>query len=588
MKQLMELLQEELRAAFEKAGYDGKYGKVALSNRPDLCQYQCNGALAAAKEYRKAPIQMAEEVVNLLKESATFQEISAQKPGFINMVVADGFLADYVNAQAADERFGCEEAAEKKTIVIDYGGANVAKPLHVGHLRSAIIGESIKRTARYMGHKVIGDVHLGDWGLQIGLIITELRHRQPELVYFDEGFSGEYPEEPPFTMADLEEIYPYASKYSKEHEDYKEEAQTATAELQGGRRGYLALWKHINKVSVADLKVIYDRLNVEFDLWKAESDAQPYIPDMVQGMKDGGYAHIDQGALVVDVKEETDTKEIPPCMILKSNGATLYNTTDLATIVERKKLFDPGQIIYVVDKRQGLYFEQVFRCAKKTKIIGEDAKLTFVGFGTMNGRDGKPFKTRDGGVLRLEALLAEVTEEVEKKMADRDMEEDVRKAAAAKVALAAIKYGDLSNQPAKDYIFDLERFTSFEGNTGPYILYTIVRIKSLLNKVREQGIQVPEDAKILPVGNKAQTDVILALSKWRDTVETAFAEQAPYKICQFVYELSDAFNKFYHENKIATNEDESLRASHIKLSTLAGRVLETAIGLLGLEAPDQM
>lgn len=588
MKQLMELLQEELRAAFEKAGYDGKYGKVALSNRPDLCQYQCNGALAAAKEYRKAPIQMAEEVVNLLKESATFQEISAQKPGFINMVVADGFLADYVNAQAADERFGCEEAAEKKTIVIDYGGANVAKPLHVGHLRSAIIGESIKRTARYMGHKVIGDVHLGDWGLQIGLIITELRHRQPELVYFDEGFSGEYPEEPPFTMADLEEIYPYASKYSKEHEDYKEEAQTATAELQGGRRGYLALWKHINKVSVADLKVIYDRLNVEFDLWKAESDAQPYIPDMVQGMKDGGYAHIDQGALVVDVKEETDTKEIPPCMILKSNGATLYNTTDLATIVERKKLFDPGQIIYVVDKRQGLYFEQVFRCAKKTKIIGEDAKLTFVGFGTMNGRDGKPFKTRDGGVLRLEALLAEVTEEVEKKMADRDMEEDVRKDAAAKVALAAIKYGDLSNQPAKDYIFDLERFTSFEGNTGPYILYTIVRIKSLLNKVREQGIQVPEDAKILPVGNKAQTDVILALSKWRDTVETAFAEQAPYKICQFVYELSDAFNKFYHENKIATNEDESLRASHIKLSTLAGRVLETAIGLLGLEAPDQM
>ncbi len=464
----------------------------------------------------------------------------------------------------------------------------MAKPLHVGHLRSAVIGESIKRTARYMGHKVIGDVHLGDWGLQIGLIITELRSRKPELVYFDENYSGEYPEEPPFTMADLEEIYPYASKYSKEHEDYKEAAQAATAELQGGRRGYLALWKHINKVSVSDLKVIYDSLNVEFDLWKAESDAQPYIPDMVQGMKDGGYAHMDQGALVVDVKEETDTKEIPPCMILKSNGATLYNTTDLATIVERKKLFDPKRIIYVVDKRQGLYFEQVFRCAKKTKIIGEDVDLTFVGFGTMNGKDGKPFKTRDGGVLRLETLLAEVTEEVEKKMADREMAEAVRKDAAAKVALAAIKYGDLSNQPAKDYIFDLERFTSFEGNTGPYILYTIVRIKSLLNKVREQGIAVPAGAKILPLGNKTQTDVILALSKWSDTVETAFAEQAPYKICQFLYELSDAFNKFYHENKIATNEDESLRASHIKLSTLVGKVLETAIDLLGLEAPDQM
>ena len=588
MKQLMELLQEELCAAFEKAGYDRKYGKVALSNRPDLCQYQCNGALAAAREYHKAPIQMAQEVVGILEGSVTFQEISAQKPGFINMVVADGYLADYVNDMAADERFGCEEAVEKETIVIDYGGANVAKPLHVGHLRSAIIGESIKRTARYMGHHVIGDVHLGDWGLQMGLIITELKRRKPELVYFDENYSGEYPEEPPFTMADLEEIYPYASKYSKEHEDYKEEAQNATAELQGGRRGYLALWKQINKVSVADLKVIYDRLNVEFDLWKAESDAQSYIPDMVQGMKDGGYAHIDQGALVVDVKEETDTKEIPPCMILKSNGATLYNTTDLATIVERKKLFDPGQIIYVVDKRQGLYFEQVFRCAKKTKIIGEDAGLTFVGFGTMNGKDGKPFKTRDGGVLRLETLLAEVTEEVEKKMADREMEEGARKDAAAKIALAAIKYGDLSNQPAKDYIFDMERFTSFEGNTGPYILYTIVRIKSLLNKVREQGIGMPAEARILPVGNKTQTDVILALSKWSDTVETAFAEQAPYKICQFAYELSDAFNKFYHENKIATNEDESLRASHIKLSTLVGKVLETAIDLLGLEAPNQM
>lgn len=588
MKKVMDLLQEELCTAFEKAGYDRKYGRVALSNRPDLCQYQCNGALAAAKEYHKAPIQMAEEVVSQLQDSATFQEISAQKPGFINMIVTDDFLADYANQMAKEDKFGCEDTEEKRTIVIDFGGANVAKPLHVGHLRSAIIGESIKRTARYLGHNVIGDVHLGDWGLQIGLIITELKHRKPELVYFDENYTGEYPEEPPFTMADLEEIYPYASGYSKEHEEYKEEAQTATAELQGGRRGYLALWQHIINVSVADLKVIYDKLNVSFDLWKKESDAQPYIPDMVQGMKDGGYAHIDEGALVVDVKEETDTKEIPPCMILKSNGATLYNTTDLATIVERRKLFDPDEIIYVVDKRQGLYFEQVFRCAKKTKIIGEEVNLIFVGFGTMNGKDGKPFKTRDGGVLRLEALLSDVTGEVEKKMADREMDEEDRRDAAAKVALAAIKYGDLSNQPSKDYVFDMERFTSFEGNTGPYILYTIVRIKSLLNKVKAQGIVVPEDTRILPAEHKTQTDVILALTKWQDTVETAFAEQAPHKICQFIYELSDAFNKFYHENKIVTNENEELRASHIKLSRLVGNVLETAIDLLGLEAPEKM
>ncbi len=588
MKKVIEILQEELSAAFEKAGYDKKYAKVGVSNRPDLCQYQCNGALAAAKEYHKAPIQMANEVVEFLKDSESFKEIAAQAPGFINMSVSDRFLADYINKMAASETLGLDKAENPETIVIDYGGANVAKPLHVGHLRSAVIGESIKRTARYLGHKVIGDVHLGDWGLQIGLIITELKHRKPELVYFDESFDGEYPTEPPFTMSDLEEIYPYASGYSKEHPEYKEEAQTATAELQSGRKGYLALWQHIINVSVADLKKIYTKLNVEFDLWKKESDAQPYIPQMVQDMKDGGYAHIDQGALVVDVKEETDTKEIPPCMILKSNGATLYNTTDLATIVERRRLFDPDEIIYVVDKRQSLYFEQVFRCARKTKIVGEDVKLEFVGFGTMNGKDGKPFKTRDGGVLRLEKLLEDVNEQVLDKMKDRDMDKDMIDDAAAKISLAAIKYGDLSNQASKDYIFDVDRFTSFEGNTGPYILYTIVRTKSLLAKVKAQNITVDEKSAIEPADSKSETDVMLALTKWSETVNAAFEEHAPHKICQFVYELSDTFNKFYHENKIVTNENEKQRDSYIKLSALVGKVLETAIDLLGLEAPERM
>ena len=588
MKNIITLLQEELSAAFEKAGYEQKYAKVTLSNRPDLCQYQCNGALAAAKQYHKAPIQIANEVVEKLADSSTFKEIVAQMPGFINMTVSDAFLADFVNHMNEDELFGCDKADKPETIVIDYGGANVAKPLHVGHLRSAVIGESIKRTARYLGHKVVGDVHLGDWGLQIGLIITELKHRQPELVYFEENYDGEYPTEPPFTMSDLEEIYPYASGYSKEHEDYKEEAQTATAELQAGRRGYLALWQHIINVSVADLRKIYTRLNVEFDLWKKESDAQPYIPQMVQDMKDGGYAHIDQGALVVDVQEESDTKEIPPCMILKSNGATLYNTTDLATIVERRKLFDPSRIIYVVDKRQSLYFEQVFRCARKTQIIGDDVDLIFVGFGTMNGKDGKPFKTRDGGVLRLEQLLSDVESEVREKMADRDMDEDVLNDAAAKIGLAAIKYGDLSNQASKDYVFDVDRFTSFEGNTGPYILYTIVRTKSLNAKIEAQGINVDGDARILPAQNKTVTDMMLALSKWSDTVSAAYQEQAPHKICQFVYELCDAYNKFYHENKILANEDVQERQSWIVLSRLVGSVLEQAIDLLGLEAPDRM
>ena len=588
MKGVIDVLQEEVKQAFEKAGYDGKYAKVTISNRPDLCQYQCNGALAMAKEYHKAPIQMAEQIVELLKQSDTFAAIAAQAPGFINMTVSGEFLAAYINEMRAADKFGLEQPAKKETIVIDYGGANVAKPLHVGHLRSAVIGESIKRTARYIGHKVVGDVHLGDWGLQIGLIITELKHRKPELVYFDNTYEGEYPTEPPFTMSDLEEIYPYASGYSKEHEDYKEEAQEATAQLQAGRRGYLALWKHIIDVSVTDLRKIYTKLNVDFDLWKKESDAQPYIPDMVQGMKDGGYAHIDDGALVVDVKEETDTKEIPPCMILKSNGATLYNTTDLATIVERRKLFDPTRIIYVVDKRQSLYFEQVFRCAKKTKIIGDDVDLIFVGFGTMNGKDGKPFKTRDGGVLRLEHLLADVTAQVSDKMADRDMDDETRADVAAKVALAAIKYGDLSNQASKDYVFDLDRFTSFEGNTGPYIMYTIVRIKSLLAKVAQNAIEVDEQVSILPASDKSATDVMLSLSKWGEIVQAAYEEQAPHKICQFIYELSDAYNKFYHENKIVANEDAALRNSHICLSKLVVNVLETAVDLLGLEAPERM
>ena len=588
MKKLMEQMAEELSAAFEKSGYDPSYGKVTVSNRPDLCEFQCNGAMAGAKAYKKAPFMIADDVVAYLKDSQVFSMAEVVKPGFINLKVKGEFLADYLKEMAADEKLSVSAAKEPKTIIIDYGGPNVAKPLHVGHLRSAIIGESIKRIGRFVGHKVIGDVHLGDWGLQIGLIITELKHRQPELVYFDESYEGEYPAEPPFTMADLEEIYPYASGYSKEHEDYKEEAQTATAELQAGRKGYLALWQHIINVSVADLRKIYTRLNVDFDLWKKESDAQPYIPQMVQDMKDGGYAHIDQGALVVDVQEETDTKEIPPCMILKSNGATLYNTTDLATIVERRKLFDPSRIIYVVDKRQSLYFEQVFRCARKTKIIGEDVDLIFVGFGTMNGKDGKPFKTRDGGVLRLEQLLGDVEEQVRNKMADRDMPEDVLKDAAAKIGLAAIKYGDLSNQASKDYVFDVERFTSFEGNTGPYILYTIVRTKSLMAKLQANDIRVAEDAKILPAQNKTVTDVMLALSKWSDTVSAAYQEQAPHKICQFVYELCDAYNKFYHENKILANENVAERDSWIALSRLVGKVLEQAIDLLGLEAPDRM
>lgn len=589
MKKIIELLNAEVQEAFAKAGYDESFGTVTLSNRPDLCQYQCNGALAAAKKFKKAPIMIANDVVALLETSKMFGEITAIMPGFINIKVSDAFLASYVNDMHKDERYGCEKTEVPKKVIIDYGGPNIAKPLHVGHLRSAIIGESIKRIGRYMGDDIIGDVHLGDWGLQMGLIITELKKRQPELVYFDDSYTGEYPEEAPFTISELEEIYPYANAYSKEHPEYREEAMNATYLLQNGRRGYKALWNHILHVSISDLKRNYENLNVSFELWKKESDAQPYIPDMVTYLKENNYAYISEGALVVDVKEETDKKEIPPCMILKSDGSSLYNTTDLATMVERRKLFHPDAIIYVVDKRQELYFTQIFRCAKKTKILDEDTKLTFLGFGTMNGKDGKPFKTRDGGVMRLESLIQEIDDAVyEKVMSNREMSEEEAREIAKVVGLAAIKYGDLSNQASKDYVFDLDRFTSFEGNTGPYILYTIVRIKSILNKYKEEVGEIPTDAEILSAFNDSERDLMLELVNFNEVIYTAYEENAPHKICQYIYELSNAFSRFYHETKIISEENKEQQSSWIALISLTQDVLNQCIHLLGLEAPERM
>ena len=588
MKKLTDYMAEELSAAFEKAGYDPSYGKVGVSNRPDLCEYQCNGAMAGAKAYKKAPFMIADDVVGNLEDSKVFSMKEMVKPGFINLKVSEEFLADYLKEMEKDEKLGADTAKEPKTIVIDYGGPNVAKPLHVGHLRSAIIGESIKRIGRFVGHKVIGDVHLGDWGLQMGLIITELKHRQPELVYFDDNFTGEYPTEAPFTISELEEIYPCASGKSKEDEAYRQEALEATHLLQQGKPGYMALWNHIMNVSVTDLKRNYANLNVSFDLWKKESDAQPYIPDMVEMMKEKGFAYEDQGALVVDVKEETDTKEIPPCMLLKSDGASLYTTTDLATIVERMKLFHPDEILYVVDKRQELHFIQVFRCARKTGLVEEDTKLSFLGFGTMNGKDGKPFKTREGGVMRLENLIADIDEEMFTKIVEnRSVRDKDARDTAKIVGMAAIKYGDLSNQATKDYIFDVDRFTSFEGNTGPYILYTIVRIKSILNRYVEEGGNL-EAGELLPASNGSEKNLMLQLSGFGSMIESAFEEKAPHKICAYIYEVSNAFNSFYHETKILSEENQAQKESYIRLLQLTRKVLETSIDLLGFEAPDKM
>lgn len=607
MQTLIELLSGQVGSAFKKAGYDEKYGKVTLSNRPDLCEFQCNGALAAAKEYKKAPIMIANDVAASLADCVCFEKVDAVAPGFLNMVLAPSYLCGFVKEMASSERFGYTPSVSGKRIIVDYGGPNVAKPLHIGHLRAAIIGEAVKRICKYAGNEVIGDIHLGDWGLQMGLIITELKARKPELPYFDESFTGEYPTEAPFTITELEEIYPAASAKSKADEAYKEAALQATYELQHGNRGYLAIWKHIMEVSVADLKRNYENLNVHFEWWKGESDVQPLIPGMVEELKASGLAHESEGALVVDVAQEGDAKEIPPCIILKSDGASLYATTDLATLKDRRATFDPDQVIYVVDKRQEMHFVQVFRTARKAGIVREDTGLDFLGFGTMNGADGKPFKTRDGGVMRLETLISDINAQMYKKITENhETDPDEAKSTAKIVALSAIKYGDLSNQATKDYIFDSDKFTSFEGNTGPYILYTIVRIKSILKKYSEgAGAAASGSAGAAAPGNAGaenadladllresvnETDkaLMLELVKFHDVMETAYTEIAPHRICAYIYDVANAFNRFYHENKILTESDSVKQQGWIALLSLTQRILETCIDLLGFSAPIRM
>ncbi|MGO5113557.1 arginine--tRNA ligase [Candidatus Avoscillospira sp. LCP25S3_F1] len=585
MEKLLDLISATVSGAFAAAGYDAALGRVTVSNRPDLCQFQCNGAMPAAKQYRKAPIAIANEVVAQLQADGMFSKVEAVNPGFINLNLSETALADYVGQMKQDSRFGVPLAEQQKTIVIDYGGPNVAKPLHVGHLRSAIIGESIKRIYRYFGHKVTGDIHMGDWGLQMGLIIAEVQERHPELPYFDDSFTGEYPKEAPFTISELEEIYPAASAKSKVDEAFAEKAHTATYLLQTGKRGYKAMWDHIMAVSVADLKKNYAKLNVEFDAWLGESDAQPFIEPMLADIKEKGLCRESEGALVMDVQEETDTKEVPPCILVKSDGATLYATTDLATLVQRERDFHPDKVLYVVDKRQSLHFEQVFRAARKAGIVRPETELQFLGFGTMNGKDGKPFKTREGGVMRLERLIREVTEFVYAKIQENNIVEgDAAMETAGKIALAALKYGDLSNLATKDYIFDLDRFSAFEGNTGPYILYTIVRIKSILSKYQGDV----SAAAIQPAANDAARDLMLALTRFADNLILCCRDSAPNILCAYIYELAGYANKFYHETKILTEEDPQKQAGYIALIDLTRAVLEQSIDLLGFSAPEKM
>lgn len=583
MERILDIITGKMQKAFSDAGYDPAFGRVTVSNRPDLCEYQCNGALAAAKQYKCAPIQIAKAVAEQL-DAKDYDMVEAVMPGFINLKLSGLFLQSYLEQMRTAEGFGIAKPGTGKTIVVDYGGPNVAKPLHIGHLRSAIIGESLKRLYKFFGYNTIGDIHLGDWGLQMGLIIAELKRRQPDLPYFDPDFTGEYPAQAPFTISELEEIYPAASARKKEDEAFAEAAHTATFELQQGRRGYRALWQHIMNVSVADLKKNYENLNVSFESWLGESDADPYIPPMVADLKARGLAVESEGAWVIPVAEETDKKEVPPCILVKSDGSAIYATTDLATMIQRMQDFNPDKILYVTDKRQSLHFEQVFRAARKAGIVPETTQLEHLGFGTMNGKDGKPFKTRDGGVMRLEQLVKDMTDFVRGKVVENQIvaAEEVEDT-TRKIAMAALKYGDLSNQPTKDYIFDLDRFAAFEGNTGPYILYTIVRIKSILSRFGNW-----ESLPIQTPANPYAKDLMLSITKFAPALESALASSSPNLICAYIYDLAGCVNKFYHETRILGEEDEQKKNGYIALIGLAKRVLEQSIDLLGFSAPEKM
>ena len=589
MESILEVLTKKFEAVFEKASYDKSYATVGVSNRPDLCEFQCNGAMSLAKLYKKKPLDIALEVVEKLKEDKAFSKLEAVPPGFINMSLSNEFLSDYLQSMSKEEKFGINITNKKDKIIVDYGGANVAKPLHVGHLRSAIIGESIKRLGAYFGNEMIGDVHLGDWGLQMGLIIEQLKCDKPDLVYFDENYNSQYPKEAPFSLEELEEIYPKASSRSKEDKEFRDKAQENILKLQSGYAPYIAIWEHIMRISKADLKKNYDNLDVHFELCKGESDVQKYIEDLCKDLEERKIAYISDGALVVDIGEEGDTKELPPCIIRKSDGAALYATSDLATLIEREMLYDPDAYIYVADKRQELHYTQFFRVARKANIVKPEHRLSFIGFGTMNGSDGKPFKTRDGGVMRLEHLITLVNEAVYKKIKDnRDIEDEEAKNIAATVGLAALKYGDLSNQAAKDYVFDIDRFTSFEGNTGPYILYTIVRIKSILSKYEESSDVKVDYSYLKPAIHESEKALGLELSKFNYVLNNAWKEIAPHRICQYIYSLSNLFNSFYHEVKILSEEDEERKLSYLALILLTKSVLEDCIDILAIKAPERM
>ncbi len=601
---LIEMLTEIFSDAFEACALDRSYGQVVISQRPDLGQFQCNGALPAAghmnkkqkknkdkkkKKKKVNPRVIAQQVVDALPQPEIFADVSLAGPGFINITVTDDYLASYIGQIAQDERLGVAKATHPQRIILDFGGPNVAKPMHVGHLRSSIIGDSLQRLLRFVGHDVVSDIHLGDWGTQMGMLIIEVQRHEPDLIYFDADYSAPYPDHSPVTIDDLAKMYPVVSARCKADESEKERARQATVELQQGRPGYRALWQHFVHVSIEALKKDFDNLGVVFDLWYGESTVHHRIPPILEQLKSGGYTEISDGALIIEVGQESDPKEMPPLILVKSDGGVLYGTTDLATIDLRIDELQAEQILYVVDARQGLHFQQVFRAAYKSGIVPSDVVMKHLGFGTMNGKDGRPFKTRAGGVMRLSDLMKMVTESALKRLeevgAAKEADAEERATIAKQVGLAALKYADLSNHRASDYIFDLERFTAFEGRTGPYLLYSAVRIKSILRKAEQQGLQAGE---LIPSIHEAEQDLMIRIASLPEVIERTIEGHAPNFLCEYAYTLALAFNRFYNACHILSEENQAQQASWLALCELCLKEFELITHLLGLELPERM
>jgi arginyl-tRNA synthetase len=585
---LLSDLTQRFSAVFESLGLDAALGAVTVSDRPDLAQFQCNGALAAAKAAGRAPRQIAEDVIDAVADRAVFAGLEVAGPGFINIVLADEYLGQRLGELAGDSRFGHRARSADGRVLIDFGGPNVAKAMHVGHLRSSLIGDSLQRTFRFAGFDVIGDIHFGDWGTQMGQLIIEAQVRRPDLPYFDREFSGPYPSEAPFSLDDLQEMYPAVAARTRVDPAEAERARLATLELQQGRPGYRALWQHFWNVSHDAQKSDFDQLGVVFDLWHGESTVHDRVAPMLEKISAGGGAVEDDGALIVDVAEPDDTMEVPPLLLTKSDGGYLYGTTDLATIDNRVAM-DVVEALYVVDARQALHFEQVFRAAFKTGVAPKSLALEHVPFGTMNGPDGKPFKTREGGVLRLDDLLGLVREAALRRLEEAELATEYpdaeRRIIAEKVGLAALKYGDLQNNRASNYTFDLERFTSFEGKTGPYLLYGAVRIKSILRKAAETGLVA---GGIIPPSRDAERALMLELTRFPEVLDRTVDFRAPNHLAEYAYDIVTAFNRFYEACHILREEDAERQASWLGLVALTLGLLERLLDLLGIEVPERM